>query len=521
MEYKIQKDVPEEQETSKITISIYERIKKGITNLRKDDILREEINILYDYRTGQWTGDDYFGDNNGYRHHIGEYFEIWFDLYQSGYDGDRIPYWVEVNVIKTDPTVDDRKLDLDDDKIPTYWEWKWGYDPNIWDDHVNLDPDIDGLENIEEYQMQKWLSNPFMQNIYVEVDGMEKGGIFDPPHIMWEESQQAAIDRFSEHNIQLLIDHGWPDSPKNGGGELLLHYQVTSDIHGMMLQFYKHHFPDERKGIFRYVVIGHGAGYSWPQNSNQYDTSHLGYNSKQMINPFRNPWHIPTQRAFRVHIGAMFMHEIGHTLGIMPYNIEGCDNLSYADGIPFISPAYKNYKQTWSQYYSVMNYYWTTNYDWLKKLLDYSDGSNGPPYDQNDWEYLYLPFFQTEANLIEDINMTTPGKDRIIFENYTIPINDNWEIDENLSKSNEFQVNYDNEIAISEPLSNGCEWIVIKEKTIKQNHSKIKIYAQPKIPELYDPYTKWSLIKEGHITQEGEIEFYSIQNIIDEIITIK
>jgi len=43
--------------------------------------------------------------------------------------------WVEVNIINTDPTVDDTKLDPDDDKIPTYWEWNWGYNPKSWDDH--------------------------------------------------------------------------------------------------------------------------------------------------------------------------------------------------------------------------------------------------------------------------------------------------------------------------------------------------------------------------------------------------
>ena len=38
-------------------------------------------------------------------------------------------------------------LDPDTDGIPSSWEWKWGYDPMVWDDHKNLDPDVDGLEN--------------------------------------------------------------------------------------------------------------------------------------------------------------------------------------------------------------------------------------------------------------------------------------------------------------------------------------------------------------------------------------
>ena len=66
--------------------------------------------------------------------------------------------------------MDDSKLDPDGDGIPTAWEWKWGYDPFTWDDHNRLDPDLDGIENSEEYQMAKWFADPFIQDIYYEVD---------------------------------------------------------------------------------------------------------------------------------------------------------------------------------------------------------------------------------------------------------------------------------------------------------------------------------------------------------------
>ena len=82
-----------------------------------------------------------------------------------------------MNILGTDPTVDDSKLDPDGDGIPTAWEWKWGYDPFTWDDHENLDPDLDGLSNIEEYQMAKWFADPFIQDIYYEVDYMGSGGL--------------------------------------------------------------------------------------------------------------------------------------------------------------------------------------------------------------------------------------------------------------------------------------------------------------------------------------------------------
>jgi hypothetical protein len=40
--------------------------------------------------------------------------------------------------------------DTDVDGIPDWWEEKWGYNPLVWDDHLNLDPDEDSLNNFQE-----------------------------------------------------------------------------------------------------------------------------------------------------------------------------------------------------------------------------------------------------------------------------------------------------------------------------------------------------------------------------------
>ena len=37
---------------------------------------------------------------------------------------------------------------------------------------------------------------------------------------------------------------------------------------GMMLQFYDNYFPKERRGIFRYLVIGHGGGFTTTSKNN-------------------------------------------------------------------------------------------------------------------------------------------------------------------------------------------------------------------------------------------------------------
>ncbi|RKX96934.1 MAG: hypothetical protein DRP55_09465, partial [Spirochaetes bacterium] len=164
-EDKVVHDTPEEQAKSNVKIVLMERVKRGLLGRKYTDIERDTIQLTYDYRTGRWTGDDFFDDNDGYGHYVGEYFEVWFNVYQTDYDHDYIPYWTEVNVLGTDPMVDDSKSDPDNDGIPTTWEWKWGYDPFVWNNHAQLDPDIDGIYNTQEYQMAEWFANPFRQDI--------------------------------------------------------------------------------------------------------------------------------------------------------------------------------------------------------------------------------------------------------------------------------------------------------------------------------------------------------------------
>src|SRR4030043_1851941 len=116
MERKIVKDSDEEQEKSDITLTIVEKITtRKLIRKKTQDIKRDSLTIKYDYRTGRWSGDDNFDDKDGYGHYIGKTFEIWFNVYQMDSDGDFIPYWVEVNVLGTDPRRDDTIRDPDGD----------------------------------------------------------------------------------------------------------------------------------------------------------------------------------------------------------------------------------------------------------------------------------------------------------------------------------------------------------------------------------------------------------------------
>jgi len=489
-ENRIQEDIEEEQEYCDVTIILYERISSGILGRKSSDIEQEKISVTYDFRTGRWSGDDYLMDDDGYGHYLGDTFELWFNIYQTDYDGDYIPYWTEINILGTDPMIDDSKLDPDNDGIPTDWEWRWGYDPWTWDDHNNLDPDIDGIQNIEEYQMRKYFADPFIQDIYIEIDGMEQTSFLDKAHVFQEESEQIIIERYAQHGINVYIDNGWPDGSGIGGGELLPHIDIISQDSGVMLQYYKHHFADERKGIFRYMIVAHKAGFCIPSTLNRYDTIVIDSSVYRYIQ--RKAF---TPRTQQLMLTAVALHEIGHSLGIAPWTFEGNDNLTFAAG----RTEKQQYENTWGDYYSVMNYLYI--YD--KNLIDYSDGSNGSPYDQNDWAHFYLPTFEIESNAVEDPIIEPPGKERLINETVE-PIQGDWVLDINFTK--EYITVFSEIVNIKNTDVEYRVYVFDNESLIQDNQQSIKVFARP---DVFPTYAEWSLIAEGHITEDGVIALYS------------
>lgn len=382
--------VEEEQQQTEVKLTIVEQEKKVIKTIEKEI---EGFSVVYDFRYGNWTGDDYFNDSDGYGHYNGSDYEIWFNIRQTSYDGDDIPYWTEVNILGTDPTADDSKLDPDNDSIPTEWEWKWGYDPFTWDDHEKLDSDNDGLQNTEEYFMRKWLANPFYPEIYIETDGIGKkpfkpikitigrGKILPIPRpklektnddgwecIFWEESQQMVMDTFSEHGITVHIDDGC----MGGGGEILQKREGNyRQEGGTVAEYYNNNFSDERKGIFRYVVVASGGGWCHPQdNRHFYDTMCVPTGAKFFKN---NLAYGLTQRARRIGRAVQVIHELGHSCGLRREEWPGVDNVTFI-----------NYKSSMNYMYFGRRYY------------GYSDGTNGEN-DRNDWTAIDLAYFQKPA----------------------------------------------------------------------------------------------------------------------------
>jgi hypothetical protein len=378
----------QEQPTSTLSLSIVQRDFSGLLGRRFADTEMAKFTVTYNYTNGHWTGEDYLNDSDGYGHYINENYEVWFNIYQTTNTYDEVPYQAKVSVYHINGTGDYSTYDPNNDGIPLPWDFKWGYDPFAYDNHSKLDPDKDGLTNYEEYLMENLFADPFHQDIYIESDGMQRGGLFDPPHILWEETAQAMIERFAEHNISLYIDTGWPGDPTNGGGELLPHIETLSQDAGQMLQFYQYHFADNRKGIFRYMVVGHNAGFCHPSKDNRYDSMAIDSSLYKLILK-RGAF---TPRTQRIVLASAAMHELGHSLGIAPWTWGGNDNMTFGLG----KAEKQAFIDKWGNYVSVMNYY----YIFDKTLMDYSNGSHGTG-DQNDWKAFDLTAFKRDDSMIE------------------------------------------------------------------------------------------------------------------------
>jgi hypothetical protein len=501
-ECRVKNFVEEEQEISDVTITIMEKIKKGILGIRTAHIEQEKIHITYDYRTGRWSGDDNFKDSDGYGHYVGETYEVWFNLYQSDYDHDGIPYWTEVNILNTDPTVDDSVLDQDNDGIPTSWEWKWDYDPFFWDDHSHLDPDIDGIENIEEYFMRKWFADPYQPDIYIETDGMKKRSLIDLKHVFFKDTQQMIIERFIQHGINVYIDDGWPDGPNNGGGELLPFVKSIDDVEGgQVLGFYQHNFADERKGIFRYIIIANELGWCISSKYNYYDTILVGSG----IKPNFKTRLAFTPRYQRVGLAKGILHELGHSFGLLPTSFKGNDIMAPI-GSRWPNMSDEEYEKYLKEYHSIMNY----KYIFAdRKLFDFSDGSNGPPYDQNDWDHIYLPSFQIDAISFEEPVDETFNDIEVVDEHPGI-ILEGWHYDENLTNTHKSILK--NHAFVKNV---GCNFSIYFNDNQSENKRNIRVYAMPMV---YPTYAIWSLVAEGNYnTSKDDISFYSIQQLIDNV----
>ena len=395
--------VPNHEEFVSIRVGLYEENKRGkdrlwdITHRSKPDYAELQYNI----KTGHWTGDDYRGDPSGYGRLNGyddenydkriRVAELFFDITQNDYDGDGIPYWTEVYVYGTDPTVDNRGQDFSGDGMPIEWEHRWGYDPFTWDDHHNLDPDNDGLTNYEEYLTSEWGSDPFRQDIFLELDQMEIGPNGEG-RLIPENSKELVKKPYHRRNIVFHIDDG-----RMGGGDIIP-FQESSSWQDLQ-QIYRTYFVDNdydhwRRGVFHYSTIlynnSYYHGFAWP--SGYYDDAPVLLDCFQLSTKGleETAFEFPLLKSFamksfdrqyqiEVAYASAIMHETGHILGIFHGNTPGCDN--------------QTTKYPWQLGWWIWhNYRSCMNYGYMYSFVDYSDGRNGGN-DFDDWGRIDLTLF--------------------------------------------------------------------------------------------------------------------------------
>ena len=274
-------------------------------------------------------------------------------------------------VIQTIKIIDLPGIDTDDDGVPDWWEEKYGYDPETWDNHTNLDPDEDGLNNIEECFTDQWGSDPFQKDIFVEIDWMESRSDPDASNKPSNVLIGRLIDIFASHSIALHVDIGGL-----GEGEEIPYSSNFSfaNLRDLYWDYFLHNdLNNPRKGIFHYgLVCDYGPDVNFPFVGWDHLDSFLI--SAQWMQDLM-PYYIRG----RLIVGGA-VHQLGSSLGLLADTHGGNDNLVAM--IPFTLQwlKYRNYK-------SCMNYYWKY------KLFSYSDGSHGPG-DFDDWEYLNLSFFK-------------------------------------------------------------------------------------------------------------------------------
>jgi len=414
-------DVPDTEENVNIKIQLWDwnPIIDKLCDINIDNepgyANQRDIDLIYSLKTGHWRGDDFINprplmfDISGYGRANGcddnsiyqrdRDCELLFDITQNDYDGDGIPYWTEVKVFHTDPKVDDRGRDDDGDGVPIEWEHKWGhyfhrrghgddthyehrwiYDPFEWEDHANLDPDEDGLQNVEENLTSKWGSDPYRRDIFLELDQMKLGPNGEGSTVP-ELSKEMLRDVYSKHNIMFHIDDGCMD-----GGERIPFDErklEREELRKLYQYYFLHNGTNKwRQGVFHYGLIiykcTHG-GFVFSGDRNYTDCFQITSNYHEQLAADRG-FLCPSKNYREIVYASAIMHETGHTLGIYDWNTPGCDNTSFYNHLKFIG------------YRSCMNYFY------MYRLVDYSDGSRGKN-DFDDWSRIDLTLFQRQDQM--------------------------------------------------------------------------------------------------------------------------
>jgi hypothetical protein len=349
-----------------------------------------DVHLKYDISIGRWSGDNNnIGDVTGYGRVCGsadgsvyknEYdCELWFNIYQNDFDNDGLPYWIETNVYDTEPTINDTGQDVDSDGVPIEWEHRFSFNPLVWEDHKNIDPDLDSLNNIEEFLTYNFGSDPFRKDVFLEIDYMQESN--GEVKYISNDALELVKNPFHRRNIVFHFDTG-----ELNGGEIIPYDSKSEfeEIREIWKNYFLHNNSNNwRRGVFHYVVFVHDqtpSGFAFSGDVPPYWGYIPGTNSFAIANMLiEKKSKIPFKTAEYI-TASLIIHEMGHNFGIRFGEPFGCDNRMT------LSP-FKIGWYLWRNYKSIMNYRYTYF------ILDYSDGSHGKR-DYDDWENIDLAYFE-------------------------------------------------------------------------------------------------------------------------------
>jgi len=261
--------------------------------------------------------------------------------------------------------------DIDEDGLPDWWEEKWGYSPFIWNDHANLDPDNDALNNFEECFTNEYGSNPFFRDIFIEIDWMEPSNS-DIPNKPSVSLIEELVAIFANHDIALHIDIGSLD----GGEEIPIcnsafSYSKLQNLYWKY--FLNNDLNNPRKGIFHYgIICNYCPDLNFPFFGwDQFDSFAISGKWLKESNPLKSIDNL---------IGGAIVHHLGHTLGLTADTYDGIDNIGSSRFFTF-------------QWFKFRNYKSCMNYRYKYKIFTYSNGTHGRG-DFDDWENLDFSFFK-------------------------------------------------------------------------------------------------------------------------------
>ena len=304
-------------------------------------------------------------------------------LKDIGTDWDENKYClVEDNIDNTGKKINLPGNDSDEDNVPDWWEIKWGYNPYSWDDHENLDPDNDALNNIEECYTDQWNSSPFYKDIFLEIDWM-KGQDSKDTNKPSSELLDEIVDMFKEQGINFHYDIG-----NLGGGEEIPICNDTYSFYKLRDMYWKYflnnNLTNPRKSIFHYGIV---CDYCFDLNF-----PFIGWNDMDSF-AISGEWLKDNNKFIskdKLIVGAS-IHHLGHSLGLIADAYNGIDNSGTLHILSKQWMKYRNYK-------SCMNYYYKY------KIFNFSDGTNGIG-DFDDWENLDFSFFKNSSFQFSDNKM--------------------------------------------------------------------------------------------------------------------